>query len=376
MYRGSTHYTLTKVQNGMWYYYVYDENGRRYKRSTGYTNKRLAVDEINRRISLGQLLIKPRFEKIRNITFSEFAEPFWIWDECPIIQDKLARGGHYSVDLCLANRKSMEKHILPYFGKYLLSEISRKMVDQWVLKLPKRAGISASTANKMLSILKQMLRVAVYDGYITMSPADSVKPLIVHEKARGVFLKEEIASIFGKKWKSRLAYTACFLAAFTGMRLGEIRALRPCCIHEGYIIVEASWSDKTGLKCTKSGKARIVPIVKKLQTLLKIASNGKEENELIFSSDGKIPFEDRRITDPLKEIMTKTGIDFKERNLTFHSFRHFFNTQIIAAGVSGEIVRNVIGHESEEMTDRYLHLGNEELASVKDVQVSLIELIQ
>ena len=36
----------------------------------------------------------------------------WIWDSCPIIRDKLARGGHYSADLCASNRHSKEKHII------------------------------------------------------------------------------------------------------------------------------------------------------------------------------------------------------------------------------------------------------------------------
>lgn len=44
----------------------------------------------------------------------------------------------------------------------------------------------------------------------------------------------------------------------------------------------------------------------------------------------------------------KAGIDDKGRNLTFHGFRHFLNTQMVSAG----IVRKTVGHESEEMTGR------------------------
>ena len=74
--------------------------------------------------------------------------------------------------------------------------------------------------------------------------------------------------------------------------------------------------------------------------------------------------------------MVKAGIDYEARELSFHSFRHFFNTQVVASGLSGEIVRNIIGHESEEMTDHYLHLNADDLAAVKDIQLKLTGMIR
>ena len=372
MYKGKNYYTLNVASNGVYYYYAYDTDGRRYKRSTGMVSKRLALEEIQRRIELGTLISRDgEQDPSMYITFSEYAEPFWIWDTCPIIQDKLARGGHYSEDLCASNRKSMEKHILPYFGDMKLGKITRKDIDQWILNLPKEHNISSSTANKMLAILKQMLRMAVYKGDLKESPADGVRPLVEKENRRGAFTADEVEKLFGLKWTTDDAYIASFLAAFTGMRLGEIRALRPSRIHKEYILVDSSWSDASGLKSTKSGKARVVPITLRIYNMLTGLMEGREDEELIFSKLGRTPYEDRHFSLPLKDAMTRAGIDFISRNLSFHSFRHFFNTQIIAAGVSGEIARNVVGHESEDMTDHYLHLGSKELDSVRRVQLDL-----
>ena len=378
MYKTKDYFTLTKVSNGVWYYYAYDEGGRRIRRSTGRRSRKEAEKEVFRRINEGILIQRSDDISVlkKQMTFSEFAEPFWIWDSCPIIRDKLARGGHYSADLCASNRHSMEKHIIPYFGSMALSSLTRRHIDHWILNLPKDHGISPSTANKMLSILKQMLRVAVYDGLLMISPAETVKPLIETEKRRGAFTEKEIGKLFSMKWESSMAYTACFLAAFTGMRLGEIRALRPSRVHEDYILVDSSWSDMGGLKSTKSGKPRVVPITKRIHTMISRLSEGRADDELIFSFNGSVPCEDRKITGPLKEAMAKAGIDIDGRSLTFHSFRHFFNTQIVAAGISGEIVRNVVGHESEDMTDRYLHLGSAELEAVRDVQLDLTRTIR
>lgn len=372
MYRSRNHFTLTKAGNGVWYYYAYDDSGKRIRRSTGQTLRRLALDEVHRRIDSGTLLQKAEDICIsKPMTFREFAEPFWVWNTCPIVQDKIARGGHYSPDLCSSNRFSMMKHIMPYFGDTMITGISRKAVDSWILKLPKEHGISASTANKMLSLLKQMLRVAVYDGLIPISPAESVRPLAEEERRRDAFTEDEVKAMFSVRWPSDTAYAACFLSAFTGMRLGEIRALRASRVHEDYILVDSSWSDSSGLKTTKSGKPRIVPITKRISSMLIKIGNGRVGDELIFSGNGSTPLEDRSITSPMKAIMEKLDIGADGRMLTFHSFRHFFNTQIVAAGISGDIVRNVVGHGSEAMTDRYLHLGAEELGPVKDVQTRL-----
>lgn len=366
-----SHYTMTRASNGIWYYYAYNEYGRRCRRSTGRKNRKEAEAEVHRRISQGKLLEMPDTQRMNRTTFAEFAAPFFVWGECPIVQGRIARGGHYSYDLCVSNRHSLEKHILPYFGSRILGDITRKDIDGWILALPEEHGISAATANKMLSLMRQIMDAAVFDGYIPVSPARDVKPLIEKPERRGAFTVEEIERLFSVSWSSEMAYTACFISAFTGMRMGEIRALRVSRIHETGILVDSSWSDGAGLKCTKSGRSRMVPITKRMHTLLSALMKGRKDDELVFSLDGNTPCEDRRFSGPLKEAMEKAGIVPGERKLTFHSFRHFMNTQVVAAGVSGEIVRNVIGHESEKMTDHYLHLEDSELGAIRSVQIDL-----
>lgn len=310
------------------------------------------------------------------MTFQEFSRPFWVWSECPIIRDKLARGGHYSLDLCLSNRKSMEKHILPYFGPSLLSSITRKDVDRWILSLPQEHEISNSTANKMLSILKQMLNVAVLEGYIHESPVEKIRPLVENPKTRSAFSRDEVVRLLSFKWESQGAYVASFIAAFTGMRLGEIRALRVKDVASDHILVRHGWSDASGLKEMKSGKVRVMPITERMHSLLISLCKDRKRDEFIFSRDGATPYGDRFFTEPLKQMIRKAEIESAGRVLSFHSFRHFFNTRTVAKGVSGEVPRAVIGHESEEMTDHYLHLSPEDLESIRHVQLEITKDIR
>ena len=77
MYKGKNYYTLNVASNGVYYYYAYDTHGRCYKRSTGMVSKRLAIEEIQRRIELGTLINRDgEQEPSMYITFAEYAEPF------------------------------------------------------------------------------------------------------------------------------------------------------------------------------------------------------------------------------------------------------------------------------------------------------------
>ncbi|MGH0054588.1 MAG: tyrosine-type recombinase/integrase, partial [Sphaerochaetaceae bacterium] len=82
-------YTLTK-RNGVWYYLAYDHKGRRHKYSTGQTTRSAAHAHCNKLLVAGALIP----DRHDNITFGEFSKPFWVWDTCPIVTDKIARGYH------------------------------------------------------------------------------------------------------------------------------------------------------------------------------------------------------------------------------------------------------------------------------------------
>lgn len=92
----------------------------------------------------------------------------------------------------------------------------------------------------------------------------------------------------------------------------------------------------------------------------------------IFSiTGGETPVAPDFMLDALYKRIHAIGIPEearKNRNLTFHSWRHFFNTRLIASGVQGEITRAIIGHDSEKMTEHYLHLRTGDMEAVMAVQ--------
>ena len=97
------------------------------------------------------------------------------------------------------------------------------------------------------------------------------------------------------------------------------------------------------------------------------------DDDYIFTTNGKAPVSGSYINEYLEIAMASAGV--QREGLTFHSFRHFFNSQLVASGVQGELVRAVIGHESEAMTERYLHLQASQMKPIMQVQEAIGRMI-
>lgn len=360
MYKPKNYYTIFR-KDGIWCYACYDENNRRLQRSTGRRKKGEALDVINERIEQGRLHypLGMKNPQPRNLhpstmpTLAEYSEPFFDYDRCPLIQDAIARGSAPSRSFARNNRAVFLKHIVPTFGSTLLSSLDRATIDSWLISLPSSAGISPSHANKVFTLLNRVLERAAFEELIPSNPCKGIKPLHRQESDRDAFTVEETRKILNSRhFIYPSVRLACYIAASTGMRNSEIRALKEKQIFPTHILVDASESDFDGRKKPKNGKAREVPITPSLYSAIEPFLTGDSE-QYIFTNDGINPVGRSFFNYHLKEVMKAEGIT--RPGLVFHSFRCYLDTQLISEGVAPETVRLVLGHSSEEMTKKYLH---------------------
>jgi integrase len=105
---------------------------------------------------------------------------------------------------------------------------------------------------------------------------------------------------------------------------------------------------------------RIIPM-KTAQLKRLSAFCGKDTNVFILrGTDRETPLDFENLKkDESKKILLDMGeITRRERNITFHGFRHFFNSTIRGT-VSDDILRLQTGHSDEKMTDLYDHMTDE-----------------
>lgn len=365
MYKPANYYTLFR-KRGIWSYACYTEEGVRVQRSTGRRKKGEAVEVINERIASDSLVYPSGFSSPvphrppvqKNPVFRDYAEPFFDHDRCPLVRDALARGASPSRTFSVNCRGSFLKHVMPFFADMRLGDITRAIVNSWLLSLPKKGGISAVHANKVFRLLVKVMDRALFDGLVSENPCSGIRLLHEKDPDRDSFTVEEVRKILtSTHFRYPMARLGCYIAAATGMRNSEIRALTEKQIFPDHILVDASESFLDGRKAPKNGKAREVPISPALYEAIRPYLHG-DPDQYIFTFNGVVPVSRTFFNSNLHEVMKAEGI--VRPGLVFHSFRCFLDTQLIAEGRNPESIRLMLGHSDGEMTRRYFHPKAEE----------------
>jgi integrase len=355
----------------VWYYHVYDENGRRRQYSTGTAKKRDAWAVCIELYRKDRLIAQP------SLTFADYTADWFIYDKCPYIKYRLLRGFSYSKSYAKNQRSDLERLMLPYFGIYKLDKISPALVETWLVRLHEQ-GYGNVSINHFLSTLKVIINEAYRRGDIDVNITPNIKPLAEHGKERGVLTVQEAQTLLAEKtWESvwsaqRMHYIYNLVAAQTGMRCGEIQALRKENVYPDHIDIKHSWDRIYGLKGTKTGKERAIPISSELYGKLTEQTGTKTEGPYLFSADsGKQPVDHKAIYKWFKRALVNIGISEKvrkERNISFHSWRHYVNSRLRAKGIPDSIIQAITGHSDLKMTEHYTHFTLEDM---KDIPAAL-----
>ncbi len=341
----------------VWYFHFY-ENDTRKSRSTGKTLK-YEAEEVAR-----DFIDKKKNPK-KGITLSGYTQNFFIWDQCLWIKRQHSKGHRFSIDVAQQRRGHLVNHILPVFGSYLLTDLNSIEIENWLIHLDK----ANQTKNNILSTFKIVLTEASQEGIIHRNPLELVKQLARQNAKRDIFSDDEITSLFPTDdtelfdlWDEQRLAVSMYLLYCTGIRSGELRALR---------WKDVIWDDELGglaimhavknnqeIGLPKNGKTRVVVMDQrgaKLLTNWLDATPFNEMDDLIFyGSSSSTPMERGVLSKKLIKVLAKLEIDTSERNLVVHSFRHTFNTRMRRI-LPQETLQMLTGHQSKEMSDHYDH---------------------
>jgi integrase len=97
---------------------------------------------------------------------------------------------------------------------------------------------------------------------------------------RGVLAVEEATALFARPWADAAAYARNLLSATTGMRQGEVLAVRGGDIGEAVLNVSHSWSPADGLKSPKNGEVRRVPLLPEVREALLAVLAGNPHTDI------------------------------------------------------------------------------------------------
>jgi len=314
--------------------------------------------------------------------FAAFASKDFFSYEGRWALDKRASGKRLSPRQCLEKRRTFDKHVIPILGQMKLHEINRAVLKDFRNAMY-QDGYSGSTINRALDCIRAVLEAAEDENRIDAVPR--IDRAASRPTERGIPTTNEFHGIFAARWEDPRAYYASALAAVTGCRMGEILALRLSNIDSVRLLVsvERSYDSAERVICatTKNGKSRMVtipPMVCHGLEMLATANPHTGVDPLVFWSEKTPdrPCDYKLVTRGLYRALTQIGIDAAERrrrHLSFHSWRHWLNSQLVEAHVPPEKIRMLTGHSSSEMTLLYYHTQLEAMADVQDVQARMLK---
>lgn len=268
-------------------------------------------------------------------------------------------------------------HVKPEIGKLLLNKLQPLHIQQLLTKKSKSGrvdgksgGLSSRSVKYIYSILREALKHAVKWKLLPQNPAEAVEIPRLTRKRVQVWTPEE-TRCFLKAAEDDKFYALFVLALFTGMRRGELLALKwqEIDFEKGVIQVNNTLSKQRTLETTKTEKSQrgvlvtenVLDILRqhKLRQLEKRIKVGQKYQDygLIFCTRLGTPLNaENLVKRHYFPIIEKAGV----RKINFHSLRHCSATLALANNVNIKIISERLGHSTIKTTaDIYSHVSLE-----------------
>jgi integrase len=265
-------------------------------------------------------------------------------------------------------------YIKPTLGNLAAGKLDAELLESFYARLQRcrhlcggrrRAGhhcrpLSGSTARKIHYIISGALEQAVRWRHLGVNPAAlAIAPSANHTEPDPPSA-EEAAAVIAAAWTDADWGLLLWVIMITGMRRGEISALRWRHVDfatETVIVQRANAQPKAGVKekQTKTRQQRRIAIDSQtVALLLEHRGRWEERCELlgvsfrddmfVFSPvpDASEPYGPRSLSHRYRRLAIKLGL----RSTRLHSLRHYAATELVAAGVDVRTVAGRLGHGS------------------------------
>lgn len=299
-----------------------------------------------------------------------YLEEFWNFEKSRYLMEERAYGRHISARHCKENERLVGRYWLPYFGEeFTVQDLTKNALEDFLLDLRLNKRLAGATVNHVLTSASPAFRYLKKKGKISFNPLEQAERFEAKPRMRGIPTEDEIRRLLSVEWLNRSAFLAFNLAAFFGLRAGEICALRTMDlnIRDGVIQVRHSWNELDGIKPTKNGEERDIPCPKEMLYAL----FGYARLNPLFSKTSFVLWSESHNDRPCSQIfflnnfystLKKIGISKeqrRERNIVFHSLRHFCAT-VLSSHTSMPTVQQILGHKSPVITQHYSAHSSEE----------------
>ena len=273
-------------------------------------------------------------------------------------------------------KKHMRNYILPILGKVKLKDLDLQILNKWKNEINNKE-LSLASKQNVYATLRKFLNYAVKLEYIPQNPLNKLgnfQQTLQIKKEMQFYTREEFLKYIEKakldavnaEKNGNLSvwdyYVFFSIAFYTGMRKGEIHALKWTDIEGNIIHIKRSIAQKlkgedreTAPK--NSSSVRDIMIPDPLMEILKDHhERWKKYNE--FTEDFRICggvkcLRDTTLSNYNKKYAAQAGV----KQIRIHDFRHSHASLLVNSNINIHEVARRLGHSDIEMTmNTYSHL--------------------
>jgi len=239
------------------------------------------------------------------------------------------------------------------FGDEPVESITADSIERWKAAFMAERERSNRTLQKYLVVLHAIFKRSMKVYGLPRNPTETVeRPRLARRAGIDVFSGEEVLALVRAAANDQDG-VLYLTAAFTGLRMGELLALRweDVDFEAEAIRVRHSWT--AGREGTpKSGRGRAVPMMDDVaQALARLGQRERwtGEQDLVFCDPIGRHLGYKSLSRRYKEALAAAGL----RQLRFHDLRHTFGTHAIRAADPREVME-WMGHADIQTTQKYL----------------------
>ncbi len=304
--------------------------------------------------------VKPKAAVAERVTIADVVREYLV--------DLERRGGKKSTRTAIET--AHRAHLQPFFGERALESVTYEDVADLAAKL-KRSGLSSKSIRNYMSTLSTLYKFAMHPRrrWATSNPCDGQELDAVPDYHGIRYLEpDQVDALVANAWAGSEASPSRFraidaamfrTAAMTGLRLGELCALRwrdidwtasAIRVRQNYVMGE--FGSPKSVRSFRS--VPMAPVVGGELDRYYKACGEPGDAELVFPDPRPgyegAPLEKTAVLHRMRKALNAAGLDECHR---FHDLRHTFGTAMAAAGVPMRTLQEWMGHRDIQTTQRY-----------------------
>jgi len=253
-------------------------------------------------------------------------------------------------------RNTVERVLKPTFGADTpLEKVTPGVIDRWRAAAVSEARLTPRTINKYLGSLHAIFKRAQRVYRLPENPAAMVDRQPQRRVGRIDVLEPGELIVLTRATESEQNAAVFATAAFTGLRMGELRALRweDVDFAKRLVHVRRGYASGHEHEGGKSHRVRSVPMIDQVVPFLDGLSRRDrftDPEDLVFPNEVGTHVDDSKLRKAFKDALAAAGLDA----IRFHDLRHTFGTIAVQAFPLTD-VKAMMGHADISTTMVYVH---------------------